>query len=688
MLGCANIKPKYKFTSENSLVEVAKLLVSMGGNTYKFSLTPSSVDLVQPLSVKTLKDIVETIPEYKQVFDMPGIKHYVFWAYTIGGAIVKDRFNESDAALEYSQVYDLTRYLLRTYSGSGKTFYLGNWESDWGAMGVKSFEDVDPPKQVIDNLTRYFTVRQKAVDDAKRDCRGGYSDVDVYHYAEVVMVKEAINNPPGSNARCVNAVIPFVTNLDYVSWSAYTIQDDSREDVHRYLSFVESCMPLFTKEEFLRPRGKRVFIGEFGWMHLDGMPCAQHQATFLQNVFSWGCPMALFWQMYGGGANTYCLVRPDGSRNESFSLYCEYLKDPSSFSFDAWLEKSQDGYMFKRNTIHRLQETQTFDQLAELQDDTTLDLYGQLHTFRGGIRNVGGNVRIVNTNITNTATLVISSSCTFGKFANDWFSGYKRGGGNAMIQGDIDVIIRGAGTVVTFDSRNAFTGRIIIEPGSTLVAQVKGCLETCSECIMNGTLTMNTIDVFGEKTVIRIGKGAYQIVWNVSDTLSNDIYFDMGSIGVKGRGLVDVVGKSEVTLCGNIYINSVPENGGHFGGNINVKGMLMVQGTAKDTPLFIRRGGVFVLPEASRMKNVQTVCVLQGTLQMQSDQSIANLSVCLNGDVVIDLGGYNLTIDTMIRGKNNLMLTNTGKQSATCTITNLKTQVSISPNETRSLFSM
>ena len=680
MLGCANIKPKYKFSNEHVLIEVARVLVSMGATTYKFSLTPSSVDIPVPSSVKTLRDVVAIIPEYKQVFDMPELKNYVCWAYSIGGSVVKDRFDDRDAALEYKQMYDLASHLLQTYTGTGKRFYLGNWETDWGAMGLKSFDDVDPPQRVIDNIVRYFTVRQKAVDDAKAALRGSFKDVEVFHYAEVVMVKEAMNNPLGRNARCVNAVIPRVPELDYVSWSAYTVQDDPKEETHRVLDYIESCMRPITKAGGPPTGQKRVFIGEFGWMHLDGMPCAQHQAAFLRNVFSWGCPMALFWQMYGGGANTYCLVRPNGTRNESYSLYCEYLKaaTPNEYFFDDFLARSEADARFKRCRVHTLEAPQTFQETVVLQDETVIDLNGMMHECTKGIRNVGAKARIVNRN-SQKATLVLRGVCTFGMFANNWFSGYKKGAGNAVLEGAIDVVVRGAGTVITFDAENTFTGDLVIESGTTFIAKAPGCLRDCRECRVYGTLIISAPDVFGDDTVLRIGKGTQQVVCNVTDTYVNHIIIEDGAIGVKGRGLIDVSGSSEVTFAGAMRIEGTPAFGGHFGGNIVVKGNLALP--RDDIPMLIRRGVCTI------MQPVSNISVLQGTLKIGAEMRLSRVLTSVNGNAFIDACGCDVVInDLKVAAAGGMkfactLQNSSNSASATCIIENMNQNIVLFPGK-------
>lgn len=669
-LGVCNIKPKYQFTNRNSLVEVADVLVSMGIDTYKFSLAPSTVQIPTDTNIKSLVDVVTKVSVYKQVLDMPELKNYICWCYSVNGPNLRDGFTSQDETNEFQQIYDLTAYLLITYSGTGKKFFLGNWETDWGALGLNEYDDPDPSSETIENIIRYMNVRQRAVDHAKTSLGSSVENVDVFHYVEVVMIKEAIEAPDGYNRRCINAVIPHIPDLDYVSWSAYTSEDDEERDVHALLDYIESKMPT-NKSDVIS--GKRVFIGEYGWMHLDGLPCAQHHAAFLRSVFSWGCPFAVFWQMYGGGVNTFCLVRPDGFTNHAYDLYVRYCaatqhhpsptNDEALAFFTQFLEDTDKGVL-RRNSVYTMRSDNELSPLQPilLQDGTVLDLNG--HNQRcNGVFNVGANGRIINSSSV-VATLVIEGTCMFGTWANNWYSGYKNGKGNAKIEGLIDVVVRGSSVCVTFDAANAIYGNIIVDDGATLIAKAYRSLGDCTTFILrNGALCVNAGNVFHEASTIVIERNALQMICNVSDTYVNPIVIHGGK-GVSGKGLIDTTGKKSITLSGNVSIFGCPKLGGHFGGDVTITGSIL---SPPSLPVTVRRGVCSITP--SLHSTFECFALLNGCVKINGCgwmRQHGDMIVCSNGDCVIDMCGNNITLNTLCIacGKYKAMLTNSGKVSA------------------------
>lgn len=281
MAGTQAIGGSYRFTGEPILVESARAILEMGSNTIKFTLAPDKDESLKPYS---LAEIARDSPSVKTVLDLP-FAYYLIWVYPV--STESDRFQPESLPGEYREIYDLTRRLLTTYSGSGKTFYLGNWEGDWHLTHLNP--SYVPTDTEVRNMIAWVNTRQKAVDAAKRDTP--HRHVQVYHYLEVNLVVDALNG----KARLTNAVLPH-TPVDFVSYSAYdAINGDTRADLIRSLDYIASQLP---------PKpgipGRRVFIGEYGFPARNNTPQEQdaRSCRVLRTALEWGCPFALYWELY------------------------------------------------------------------------------------------------------------------------------------------------------------------------------------------------------------------------------------------------------------------------------------------------------------------------------------------------------------------------------------------------------
>ena len=324
-----NIGPKYNFTSDNVLLEGAKVVRDMGSNTYKFTMNPSggSYGLSVPSGITSLAEFVQNEPTYRALFDLDGIKNYVFWCYTFATPNNWDwtsGLTSAEQTAEYNEIRALVVYFLTQYNGTGKKFYLGHWEGDW-SVGVNSSDPANsnPTPTAIQGMIDWLNIRQKAVDDAK--AATPHSNVDVFCYTEVNRVVDAFKNPPSSNQRVINAVVPNVPNLDYVSWSSYDIQGLSPAEIKFYLNYAESFLP--AAKAAVIP-GKRVFIGEFGYGQYTEAEQAPMIAAYNKTLFEWGCPFALYWTLYDNDLTdgaTFNLINSAGTKTANYWLYSYYL---------------------------------------------------------------------------------------------------------------------------------------------------------------------------------------------------------------------------------------------------------------------------------------------------------------------------------------------------------------------------
>ena len=75
-----------------------------------------------------------------------------------------------------------------------------------------------PTEDDVQRFVAWVYIRQKAVDDAKRETP--HKRVDVYYYLEVNRVLEAMQG----KARLTNRVLPR-TSVDFVSYSSYDVSE-------------------------------------------------------------------------------------------------------------------------------------------------------------------------------------------------------------------------------------------------------------------------------------------------------------------------------------------------------------------------------------------------------------------------------------------------------------------------------
>jgi len=353
VIGTQTVEYKYKCTEESMLLETAKEIKKMGSNLLKFSMHPrycsENYGLPKNDAITSLTKLATLEPSVKKVLDMD-FSYYHIWVYGFSQYTPEPPGKKDDTAqikfingypkkyedALYKELYEFASYLLTTYSGTGKVFYLGNWEGDWHLRS-----DYDRTKPVnmktLEGMTQWAKVRQKAIDDAKRDTQ--HSDVSVYHYIEVNLVRKALNEP---DSKVVSNSIINVVNPDYVSYSSYDATNpykkeaDIKINLQRSLDFLES--QLSPKPNL--PDGKRVWIGEYGNPSLNHSDEMQNLRSIwtIKAALDWGTPFVLYWEMYNneikpqtGKQVGYWLITDEGKKQPIWYTHHEFYKESQTF---------------------------------------------------------------------------------------------------------------------------------------------------------------------------------------------------------------------------------------------------------------------------------------------------------------------------------------------------------------------
>jgi hypothetical protein len=293
VLGTQTFGASYQFTQEPLLVETAQAMLDLGSNTLKFGMGANYAkakggNAREPRpDVHCLRDLAANEPAHKRVLDMP-FAQYLIWVYPFAEGWWKNGYAKDVAERQSQEIYDLACHLLRAYSGSGKSFYLGHWEGDWhlrDGYDTKTDDGITPER--IQGMVDWLNARQQAVDNAKRDTP--HADVEIWNYAEVNLVRLAMEG----RRSVTNDVLPK-TRVDFVSYSSYDTQAET-QTLTAALTYIEAKLP--PKPEIT---GKRVFIGEYGFPAANHSPEQQDlRARQVQRAaLAWGCPFVLYWELY------------------------------------------------------------------------------------------------------------------------------------------------------------------------------------------------------------------------------------------------------------------------------------------------------------------------------------------------------------------------------------------------------
>ena len=326
ILGTQAIGGTYHFTRQDPLVESAEVIRAMGASCMKFDLRPKPK---QYPGAHSLAELARDEPSHRKVLDMP-FAHFQLWAEPFANTSWKQGFSKVHADLEYREMYALVVHLLKTYSGTGKTFYLGHWEGDNLLRGsISKAADARMTPERVQGMIDWLTTRQRAVDDAKRDTP--HQDVQIWHYTE-------INHPTISlregRPTLVNQVLPHVP-VDFVSYSAYDITNEPKpEQIKAVLDYIES--KLTPKAEIY---GRRVFIGEYGYSVFHNgkphhSPEEQDRLSLItiQAAMEWGCPFILYWELYNneleadGRQRGFWMIDDKGVKQPIYETHQLYYK--------------------------------------------------------------------------------------------------------------------------------------------------------------------------------------------------------------------------------------------------------------------------------------------------------------------------------------------------------------------------
>jgi hypothetical protein len=331
IIGVTHVSGKYHLTDGDFLNEGADQILSLGSRVIKVWLHKPKQSYPfnsQWPEMNTLVEIAQS-PYFRELFDKP-MTTYIPMCFSMGAdaGYWRKGLTKNQKLQEQRQFYDLTKYLLTAYKGTGKTFILQHWEGDWLIRGHYDGK-VDPTPEAISGMIEWLNARQSGVIQARQEV--GSNGVRVYHAAEVNRVVDSMRE---GKPNVVNKVLPH-TKLDLVSYSAWdsaTAHFKNPQVFREALDFI--AVHMTDSPDF---GNRNVYVGEFGMPEnrftLDQIQTAIPNAV--QTALDWGCPYIVYWQLYcneladqeqppirkNEAARGFWLIRPDGSKTWTWNYF-------------------------------------------------------------------------------------------------------------------------------------------------------------------------------------------------------------------------------------------------------------------------------------------------------------------------------------------------------------------------------
>ncbi|MGO8699660.1 MAG: hypothetical protein ACLQVY_18325 [Limisphaerales bacterium] len=333
IFGAAHVDGKYYLTSEDFLDEGAEQVLASGSKVIKLYLTSSRYPWNSdwPKNVRNLTGMART-PYFRSVFSKP-FRTFILTAYALGrdDHYWTEGITAEQAADETRQFYDLSKYLLLTYKGTGKTFVLQQWEGDWALRrsSPKAYDaDYLPSATAVRGMIQWLNARQAGIVKARAEV--GETGVHVYGAVEANRVEDSMAGKPG----VANSVLPFTT-VDLASYSSYHFLDTA-EHLAAAVDYLAAHLPA-TAVFGQNPHS--VYLGEFGYPEhgsegVDGLNRRMDSAVSV--VKEKGLPWAVYWEVYCNEPLNNALELPLNGKTNSPNLRGFWMVKPDATPSMAW----------------------------------------------------------------------------------------------------------------------------------------------------------------------------------------------------------------------------------------------------------------------------------------------------------------------------------------------------------------
>jgi hypothetical protein len=300
--GVSHVSGRYGFTEGNFLLEGAERIQALGAHAIFVYLTPNfrndypdkTAGLWPRADPASLVELARSAP-FQSLFQMP-FRTYVVTIFTFGNNdnIAAFATDTQAAAREEAEVYDLARYLLTTYAGTGKVFILKHWEGDFEALqGFDTSQSISPT--MASAMITWLSARQRGVSRARQDT-GNPAGVGVFHAVEVNRIFDYSQH---GLDRVVNAVLPYV-GADMVTYSSYDASLAGSDGGTNATDLEEAFEVIYRfAPDPLNLGARRLVISEYGLFETERPGETEWRGqSILQTAKSAGLAGAFLWEVF------------------------------------------------------------------------------------------------------------------------------------------------------------------------------------------------------------------------------------------------------------------------------------------------------------------------------------------------------------------------------------------------------
>ncbi|QGQ97767.1 hypothetical protein EHS13_24195 [Paenibacillus psychroresistens] len=317
-VGVTHVKGLYNFASNKDFLnEGADELLSMGTKVIKLFFTPTyATDYPFNSSWGTYTNMKALAQStyFSTVFNK-SFNTFILEAYEFTSNDFTDGMTATEVANVKDEFYQLTKYLMQTYQGTGKTFILQQWEGDNAICYPAG--TCNPGSTAIQGMIDWLNARQDGITQARTEL-STTTGVHVYGAAEVNKVTDARLYPSDmTKGNATNRVIPS-THMDLYSYSMYDA------------GFPANTSTIISNLDYLKLKApdssafgaNNLYLGEFGLPENDYLTVfhKQNAQSIIETSLNWGVNFAVFWQLYDNEPKTTFTGRPTNSDTRGFWL--------------------------------------------------------------------------------------------------------------------------------------------------------------------------------------------------------------------------------------------------------------------------------------------------------------------------------------------------------------------------------